>query len=59
MVPMHVSLRAKLGSLWDRSYHKLLEYIFSTFYCSPVCLGGGKDTNLFEIAGSATQFLFV
>jgi hypothetical protein len=48
----------KLGSLWDRSYHKLLEYICSTFFCSLVCLWG-KDTNFVELVGFAMQFIFI
>ncbi|ONL95376.1 Protein LOW PSII ACCUMULATION 3 chloroplastic, partial [Zea mays] len=41
-----------------RSYHKLLEYICSTFFCSLVCLWG-KDTNFVELVGFAMQFIFI
>ena len=55
MAPMHVLQRAKLGSLWDRSNHKLLCLLF-IFLLS--CVFGEKNTNFVRACWVAVQFLF-
>jgi hypothetical protein len=50
MVHMHVSQIVNLGSLWDRSYHKLLEYICSTFFAH-LCVCGEEILTSLNLLG--------